>query len=51
MSPKANPVQTGAMMIRTKFCDLLGIEHPIALGGMGGGFTRPGMVAAVSEAG
>lgn len=38
-------------MIRTKFCDLLGIEHPIALGGMGGGFTRPGMVAAVSEAG
>ena len=39
------------MMIRTKFCDLLGIEHPVALGGMGGGFTRPGMVAAVSEAG
>jgi len=22
-------------MIRTRICDLLGIEHPIALGGMG----------------
>lgn len=38
-------------MIRTKFCELLGIEYPVALGGMGGGFTRPRMVAAVSEAG
>ncbi len=38
-------------MIRTKICDLLDIEHPVALGGMGGGFTRPPMVAAVSEAG
>jgi NAD(P)H-dependent flavin oxidoreductase YrpB (nitropropane dioxygenase family) len=38
-------------MIRTKICELLGIEYPVALGGMGGGFTRPPMVAAVSEAG
>lgn len=38
-------------MIRTRFCDLIGIEHPIALGGLGGGHTGPDMVAAVSEAG
>jgi NAD(P)H-dependent flavin oxidoreductase YrpB (nitropropane dioxygenase family) len=39
------------MMIRTKFCELLGVEYPVALGGMGGGFTQPDMVAAVSDAG
>jgi NAD(P)H-dependent flavin oxidoreductase YrpB (nitropropane dioxygenase family) len=38
-------------MIRTRICDLLEIEYPIALGGLGGGHTRPEMVAAVSEAG
>lgn len=38
-------------MIRTPICDLLGIEYPIALGGLGGGFTQPAMVAGVSEAG
>ena len=38
-------------MIRTRVCGLLGIEYPIALGGLGGGHTRPEMVAAVSEAG
>jgi NAD(P)H-dependent flavin oxidoreductase YrpB (nitropropane dioxygenase family) len=38
-------------MIRTRVCDLLGIEYPIALGGLGGGHTRPEIVAAVSEAG
>lgn len=38
-------------MIRTRVCDLLGIQHPIFLGGLGGGHTRPEMVAAVSEAG
>jgi NAD(P)H-dependent flavin oxidoreductase YrpB (nitropropane dioxygenase family) len=38
-------------MIRTPVCDLLGIEHPVALGGLGGGHTRPELVAAVSEAG
>ena len=38
-------------MIRTRVCSLLGIEYPIALGGLGGGHTRPEMVAAVSEAG
>jgi NAD(P)H-dependent flavin oxidoreductase YrpB (nitropropane dioxygenase family) len=38
-------------MIRTRVCDLLGVQYPIALGGLGGGHTRPELVAAVSEAG
>ena len=37
-------------MIRTAVCDLLDIEHPIALGGMGSA-TSPALVAAVSKAG
>src|SRR5262245_47205910 len=37
-------------MIRTPVCELLGIEHPIALGGMGSAFA-PQLVAAVSNAG
>ncbi len=37
-------------MIRTPVCDLLGIEHPIALGGMGSA-SSPALVAAVSRAG
>ena len=37
-------------MIRTAVCDLLEIEHPIALGGMGSA-TSPALVAAVSKAG
>ena len=37
-------------MIRTPVCDLLDIEHPIALGGMGSA-TRRRLVAAVSKAG
>lgn len=37
-------------MIRTPVCDLLGIEHPIALGGMGSVFA-PDLVSAVSNAG
>src|SRR5215469_16659819 len=37
-------------MIRTPVCDLLDIEHPIALGGMGSA-TSPELVAAVSNAG
>jgi len=37
-------------MIRTPICELLGIEHPIALGGMGSG-TSPELVSAVSNAG
>jgi len=37
-------------MIRTPVCDLLDIEHPIALGGMGSA-TSPMLVAAVSRAG
>ena len=35
---------------RTAVCDLLDIEHPIALGGMGSA-TSPALVAAVSKAG
>jgi NAD(P)H-dependent flavin oxidoreductase YrpB (nitropropane dioxygenase family) len=38
-------------MIQTRICGLLGIQYPIALGGLGGGHTRPELVAAVSEAG
>ena len=37
-------------MIRTPICDLLDVEHPIALGGMGSA-TSPALVAAVSRAG
>ena len=37
-------------MIRTPVCDLMGIEHPIALGGMGSIYS-PSLVAAVSNAG
>jgi NAD(P)H-dependent flavin oxidoreductase YrpB (nitropropane dioxygenase family) len=37
-------------MIHTRICDLLGIEHPIVLGGMGTATTAP-LVAAVSNAG
>jgi NAD(P)H-dependent flavin oxidoreductase YrpB (nitropropane dioxygenase family) len=37
-------------MIRTPICELLGIEHPIALGGMGSIYS-PALVAAVSAAG
>ncbi len=37
-------------MIRTRVCDLLGIEHPIALGGMGSIYA-PDLVSAVSNAG
>ena len=38
-------------MIRTRFTDLLRIEHPVASAGMGGGATGSELVAAVSEAG
>jgi hypothetical protein len=37
-------------MIRTSICDLLEIDHPIALGGMGSA-SSPAMTAAVSRAG
>jgi NAD(P)H-dependent flavin oxidoreductase YrpB (nitropropane dioxygenase family) len=37
-------------MLRTRVCELLGIEHPIALGGMGSVYSPP-LVAAVSNAG
>jgi NAD(P)H-dependent flavin oxidoreductase YrpB (nitropropane dioxygenase family) len=38
------------MMIRTPVCDLMEIDHPIALGGMGSVYS-PDLVAAVSNAG
>jgi NAD(P)H-dependent flavin oxidoreductase YrpB (nitropropane dioxygenase family) len=37
-------------MIYTRICNLLRIEHPILLGGMGTA-TSPALVAAVSDAG
>jgi NAD(P)H-dependent flavin oxidoreductase YrpB (nitropropane dioxygenase family) len=37
-------------MMHTRICDLLGIRHPIVLGGMGSA-TSPKLVAAVSNAG
>jgi NAD(P)H-dependent flavin oxidoreductase YrpB (nitropropane dioxygenase family) len=37
--------------IRTRATDLLRIDHPVVLGGMGGGATPPDLVAAVSNAG
>jgi len=37
-------------MLHTRIVDLLGIEHPVVLGGMGSA-TSPELVAAVSEAG
>src|SRR5688572_9586347 len=40
-------------VLKTPLCELLGIEYPILLAGMGGGdgFARAELVAAVSEAG
>lgn len=37
--------------MRTRLTELLEIEHPVVLGGMGSGATVPAMVSAVSEAG
>lgn len=37
-------------MITTRFTELVGVRHPVVLGGMGGG-TSPELVAAVSGAG
>src|SRR5262249_51779166 len=37
-------------MLRTPVCDLLNVEHPVALGGMGSVYS-PELVAAVSNAG
>jgi NAD(P)H-dependent flavin oxidoreductase YrpB (nitropropane dioxygenase family) len=39
------------MTLRTRVTELLGVEHPVILGGMGSGATVPGLVAAVSDAG
>lgn len=38
-------------MLRTRICDVLGIEHPIALGGMPTIFNSPALVSAACDAG
>jgi NAD(P)H-dependent flavin oxidoreductase YrpB (nitropropane dioxygenase family) len=38
-------------VLHTRICDLLGVRHPIVLGGMGGGATNAELVATVSKAG
>jgi NAD(P)H-dependent flavin oxidoreductase YrpB (nitropropane dioxygenase family) len=38
-------------MLRTRFTELVGVEHPVASAGMGGGATGGELVGAVSEAG
>ena len=38
-------------ILKTALCDFLGIEYPICLAGMGGRWTPPELVAAVSNAG
>ena len=40
-----------APALRTRLCDILEVEYPICLAGMGGRWTPPELVAAVSEAG
>ena len=39
------------MALQTKITELLGIEHPVVLGGMGSGGTGHRLVAEVSSAG
>jgi NAD(P)H-dependent flavin oxidoreductase YrpB (nitropropane dioxygenase family) len=39
------------MTLHTRVTELLGIEHPIVMGGMGSGATSPRLVSAVSQAG
>jgi 2-methylaconitate cis-trans-isomerase PrpF len=34
-------------MIKTAFTEVMGIEHPIALGGLGGGHTNTAITSAV----
>jgi nitronate monooxygenase len=38
-------------MLRTRFTKLVGVDHPVASAGMGGGTTGGELVGAVSEAG
>lgn len=38
-------------MLKTRFTEMFDIKCPIALGGLGGGHTKPEIVAAVSDAG
>ena len=47
-SPGASEITERQIMIRTPVCDLLDIEHPIALGGMGSVYS-PELVAGVER--
>jgi NAD(P)H-dependent flavin oxidoreductase YrpB (nitropropane dioxygenase family) len=38
-------------VLRTRFTETIGVEHPVALAGMGGGMTGGQLVGAVSQAG
>jgi nitronate monooxygenase len=38
-------------VFKTRVCELLGIRHPVVMGGMGAGSTSLTLVAAVSNAG
>src|SRR3989442_7391257 len=44
-------VKLGGSVVRTRLCELLGIEHPIIQAGMGIVHPAPALVAAVSNAG
>ncbi len=44
-------MESAMPMLRTRLCDLLGIQYPIVQAGMGFGITTPELVAAVSNAG
>ena len=39
------------MSLHTRLTELVGIQHPVVMGGMGSGSTVPAMVTAVAEAG
>ena len=39
------------MLIQTRVCEVLGIDHPVALGGMPTVYNTPALAAAVSNAG
>src|SRR5689334_5289489 len=48
---KHTPVKREENMLRTRLCDLLGIDLPIILAGMGAGATSAEFAAAVSNQG
>src|SRR5207244_126183 len=48
---RAASSRTPIIMLKTKLCELFGIEYPIISAGMGGGVARAELASAVSEAG